>query len=1171
MSFNLLINSTEQNNDGQENVWNPLQAPKIFIDNIDTITVNAEEHLSLDSLISGIPSPWARVKLFNMALLNGTRGDEKAFSQYYANLKNEWRGLLAVMALYDRIHIEAPLYLDGLDNEEEEPYDIASTFGEMLFDDRELWLDSDGRPFIQLIKYHDILIGATSPWTGCFTGVDYDLGDNVDIWWYQNKKLTDPTEYLVQCFKKGHGDQLKQLYLFITNLYNNSVSCQKENRQASNGRRIELEGLIGELDNWREQITKAVGKGKLPEVGPAKSYPKFEGLYKELFQVDVPVYWDGNTFTYKSVETLGEAAGHNAVKIDILDIQKVLSEDKYLALCDVREDNELDEAAVYYLKIKSEGKNGPTYYLTLPLSPLGLDIWQKDLGKLLSGEEKNYALSAKVVQEEAGRMVVGVTLRVVIDEIPVTVTHEYDVYTVPANEINVVLWPNFISDPEDSKKSRWNSYYLYDESPKTEKVQFEPIFTSKGKFLKTGKELCTPSNMDEEFADRIERIVTNAVNKDRTIKYNILKSQFPIVGLRVKVPDTNGGFDKMNSITGAGYLIRKDINEQDVGSVNADSKDGTVVGFDFGSNNTCVYYMASHENAAKPVEFRNYRMMLLGKSQADEKAAAVNNELLFFPSYESLNGQIKSWLHEQNERDNDKDEAISGGTPVNRPNIAIKKMDEKVIYTSAGVLHYNMKWLEDEKNKKKAFLKSVWLEVCAYLYKQGKLGEGNELWYSYPGSMQTKDRKELGRIFRDVIERTPVTGVKFSLNYESLEENNRGNTYPDGVTEAEAIYEYITANPDSQSIGHTLALGLDVGGSTTDILLLSRNQGENETRLRLESSVRLAAGEFFDAVIYSSRFRNALVKFCKRKSTKVYVDGIDDIVADNEEDKKKAPFYFNSILDQLRTPEDYKEFYKSLDINGASFVFTIPAYVTGLLLFYTGILVGKTLKEFTPEVRDSIDSVNINILGKGGKLFGWLDCVASGDVNEYYRKCLNAGIGLVLDNKTFENVTFIKSRNNKSEVAFGLCHVGTDNLFIGKQQLPTDESICGETVQLKQKDGSLEDIGIDAVLKSSYFDFSGGNGIVFGEAVNFNKFMDLFLNFVSVDTNLCPEAKGIFGQGLGDLGDAVFNYLTKNDLEFRKAMKGKGSDNFDYKEPVLIIEGRYFLYHKLIPEIFKRQ
>ena len=106
---------------------------------------------------------------------------------------------------------------------------------------------------------------------------------------------------------------------------------------------------------------------------------------------------------------------------------------------------------------------------------------------------------------------------------------------------------------------------------------------------------------------------------------------------------------------------------------------------------------------------RIYRSVIVGKENTDTRSIAQNDELLFFTNYESNNGQLKSWLHEHDTRytKNGISEEIQGGVPVNRPNILVNHMDEFIIETQAGNLHYNMKWLNDDKGllKKRAFLK----------------------------------------------------------------------------------------------------------------------------------------------------------------------------------------------------------------------------------------------------------------------------------------------------------------------------------------------------------------------------------------------------------------------------------------------------------------------------------
>ena len=147
----------------------------------------------------------------------------------------------------------------------------------------------------------------------------------------------------------------------------------------------------------------------------------------------------------------------------------------------------------------------------------------------------------------------------------------------------------------------------------------------------------------------------------------------------------------------------------------------------------------------------------------------------------------------------------------------------------------------------------------------------------------------------------------------------------------------------SQNFGlnsNNMFLGIDVGGSTSDILLLAKDSDNgNKATLYRESSVRLAAGVFFNAVIKSDTFRQALLSFHEGHKTSVYVSNIKEILTE----PSKAPYFLNSIFDQLKTTEDYEEFYSSIDVN-AKFVFTIPAYVTGMLLYYSGMLIGKTIK-----------------------------------------------------------------------------------------------------------------------------------------------------------------------------------------------------------------------------------
>lgn len=333
----------------------------------------------------------------------------------------------------------------------------------------------------------------------------------------------------------------------------------------------------------------------------------------------------------------------------------------------------------------------------------------------------------------------------------------------------------------------------------------------------------------------VKKLVTYPAGQGENLpKYNIVGADKPLAGLSVSVKDTGKEVH-------AGFLI---FRPQVIEDRTAFEMRGTAtVGIDFGSNNTCVYYNEDNKGAT-PVHFENYRSVLVGRENNDPKAIAENNELLFFTNYSSNNGQTKSWLHEHDNRYNCYNESleVAGGVPVNRPNVLVKKMDQYEITTQAGILHYNMKWLDDDKGKQKkgAFLKSIWLQTCAYLY-TNKI-KPTMLEWSCPGSMMEADINELDKIYNSLCRLTPIVGAKMTLAY-----------HQNAVTEAEAVCSYAL----SQNFGlnsNNIFLGIDVGGSTSDILLLAKDSDNgNKATLYRESSVRLAAGVFSMLLLSQTR------------------------------------------------------------------------------------------------------------------------------------------------------------------------------------------------------------------------------------------------------------------------------------------------------------------------------
>lgn len=1120
MSKALLIKSYTTLTTGERGSWNELTMASSYIQGIQTGKILEDVTADkIGALISGVPTPWARAKLFKFALSTLNNPDpaisDSGLTQYYEILHGEWRGLIALLALHaDRIRFSAPVVMNVKGGD----YDIASAFGRMLFNDRDLWSnqdelakDPDAQPYIQLIYYRDHLVGGTSPLTGVFTGVNYsDLGDTAsDISWYRNGKLEDPMPYLSP-------ENLQKLYLFVKNMNNNLDEFEEKiNHFRDHDQRVSIDGFKGMSRAWEEEMRRKATV-TLRDKGPVSAYENLLCPFSILFQSNVPVYMtSGYKFTYIKGDDCQE----------IGDIQNLLSKDSHVIgwAEDDSARQKLSKAPVFFLQVK-DLKMQQTYYFTIPLSEMGIDIFKNRLSEVLGYTEGgNTRLSAKL--NDAGQL--SVTLVVEIDGVKVTLnTREYDIEWMNSQN-KVIVWPDFVSD-------KWNKYYLYSEFTVDAQQQFLPIFKFGGNMLRDGNNhFLTPMYQpepNEEIGVDIKRLVTYPAGQGEELpKYNILSADKPIEGLLALVKQS--GKDVR-----AGYLMIRHSVMQDLSSVEISST--ATVGIDFGSNNTCVYYNANNLGA-KPVEFDNCRAVLVGLESEDRRANALNNELLFFSNYPAPNGQLKSWLHEHDSRYNcyTQSEEISGGVPVNRPNVDVREMNEYEIKTQAGILHYNMKWLDNQKGleKKKAYLKSIWLQTCAFLYKNRIRPE--EISWSHPGSMMESDVNDYEKIFDDLVKITPY-GRRPRLN-------------EDLPTEAEAVCSFALSQ-DFGLINNNMFLGIDVGGSTSDILLLAKNPDDNnKASLYRESSVRLAAGVFFNAVIKSETFRQALVNFHESNQKGVYVSNIKELLPGG--DPKKAPYYLNSIFDQLKTPEEYDEFYSTID-RDAKFVFTIPAYVTGLLLFYSGMLIGKVIKDKNLK---QIERIDILSFGKGGRIFHWLrNSAGLRATREYYARCLNEGVALITDAALAVRYRDEIEVDNKAEVAKGLCNPEEVN----KLQTSFDTDICGEEgVKYMMSDGNMKTLAVDEELGGEYFDHNMDN-FDFNGIRNFEKFMDIFIEFVSQKTKMFPNADSELRDDLNDLPSKISAYIRNNDREYKKAKeKAKSGDGFHYHQPIIIAEGICFL------------
>ena len=144
----------------------------------------------------------------------------------------------------------------------------------------------------------------------------------------------------------------------------------------------------------------------------------------------------------------------------------------------------------------------------------------------------------------------------------------------------------------------------------------------------------------------------------------------------------------------------------------------------------------------------------------------------------------------------------------------------------------------------------------------------------------------------------------------------------------------------------------------------SVRRGGTDRRLFTQCSVRMAAGVFFDAIIGSKKFRDCIRNFHASRETNIKVEDINSI----EANPLRAPYYLNNIFDQLHGDAEFKKFYGYLK-NDVPFVFTLPAYIVGALMTYTGMLVRNAIIK---QRLEQVEEVHLRYFGKGGRLFEWL-------------------------------------------------------------------------------------------------------------------------------------------------------------------------------------------------------
>ncbi len=777
---------TEPN--GVQFVWDKIPALEVFTKHILIPDIAVEQDgtstVNIGTIVSGIPSVFARATLFKSALDNVLDKEAEAagLMLFYKSLISEWKGFISCIALnYKDITVHRiPLaYSDGESIlTTSNIYEPLGAFGNMLFDRRSLWCDqslannADKIPFIDVISFKGDVIGGTSPDSFLFTSVAYQIKQKLPYINIQNGRFIDPLH------SELSAQELCSLYGYVKHILHHietfrlNYSGLPEYIQPSYG------NISACLHAWLLDMTVYQQKKGYPAL-KEQATPETGSLFHYPFSL---------LFNYST-----ELHGSEGIIYDHQKQGSILFDPKDLLLPDTVEIAQVDfgkeglETKDYLnarplLLLAAETKGQPRHYayFTLPLTPLALNVFGANLDALLGiGGPSNVKSRITAVYDPGDkngeRLTVNLTL---YTETGNKIVKEV-VYRVTSTSLvgkDILMWPNFIS-------KQWNRYFLYSEIPHNDaNFQATPfigdvaddffriVLDEKGVPLYLAN-MGRPVAIDEKKYGDIKsqlHISSNNAVADNKYKYEIYESNRPFKGIKFAHGGIDCGFGIIR-YDGSGTVRSLPINMLN----SPQSLSPAFLGIDFGSTNSSIAYFSDLRNeVCESLKLTNKRISLLSTDQKNnDERPALEDEIFFFQNDEILTNSIKSILtiHDSrrvlNERnilhDSLMAKAVKGGFPCFEKNLPIDNATDSrylLNYNRIGSaeLVYNMKWSSQpvDKSHKTAYLSSLLLHVYAQLFIEGH--EPHRLKWSYPSSMSKELLSEYRGIWDSLKEVSPI-------------------------------------------------------------------------------------------------------------------------------------------------------------------------------------------------------------------------------------------------------------------------------------------------------------------------------------------------------------------------------------------------------------------------------
>ena len=1008
----LVIKVSGEEIKGARDEWNDLANSAKFISHIQTPELS--EKANIGTLVSGIPSAFARVDLFQTAFESSLSdiGGNRNLSAYYTELISEWRGFVAAIALdYESFEVRKIdlVYSDGKGiTETSNLYEPKGAFGNMLLERRDRWCLQEGAdneekvPFLNLLKYHQKVVGATSPESILFTSSAYNLS-SLNLPWIKRGaegKFIDPLK------SELDKDQTMHLYAYVGHLLNQLNGLQEYYKDLG----VKYGSIRRNLEDWKKEIETYAANRNYNLKAATIPAVNLKGMYGPF----------GNFFNYEDRVSGGEGIVTGTGKEGEETYNPYLfllpSEAKIaripLSPEFTKNPEKLRELPVLTLKAEKKDAPGEYVFFALPVSPLGIKWFGKTMGAVVglgkAGIEQRSSLTA-VYDPEVEENNLHVTL--MMEDLEGKMRSYKQTYSVGnyrdmANS-DILLWPNFVSP-------QWKKYYLYSELPHNNMGQVYNAFPFTGDPEEENFPIITDEEGNPVYLARNGQITAQdnkvkgnlLVNYNSNVsgikyKYEIYESDKPFKGVRLQSPDgEEGGYLLINYTTN-----RNDVKTLPVHLLGPQRLDEVTVGLDFGSTNTSIAYS---KNADKPTgfAFTNQRVSLLGREREEDRSGLYENRILFFqgrhkplqsnavPSVLTLHDPLRLPKLEQAQTNAMRlSREVVGGFPCFMDNLPVQSVGRNKItldYPHIGQIGqiHNMKWdeAEEEKAHKIAFLKTLLLQTYAQLFIDEKVP--TRLRWSYPSAMSNSLLNSYSNeIFSTLDKLTPAlrgekdeNGIRQPFNLEvSGFEPRYKKEYKDHFglrTDARGEFQdpnkglwpddpnrVVAYNPRELFSGNTKLTGLteanavanflagdrgkasdqlylcfDIGGSTTDISALYMLR-TGMTMIK-QNSIRFAAQRVSGATGKVQGFEKALIKVCDRFGL-----SIQGLTTGKQKrySPETASYYFDQIVGRL-DDNQLLEFYKIISADCPQLMW-VNMYVTGLLLFYAGQVARKLVDD----------------------------------------------------------------------------------------------------------------------------------------------------------------------------------------------------------------------------------